>query len=163
MFSTIIRLAIMGIATVIISNLAEEKNRSQNTRSGGAGSRKRKSHKPFPRVPVRGGTAIHQVVNPEGELYTVDTINPSSPFYGADWDAVCRSLNERVPVNCRAFRPLCSRAHGFLGTLVTVGNVVGLLPACQIGVEENIPEGILITVRVTSIDPNRRHMMVGRI
>mgnify|MGYP006901955937 CR=1 FL=1 len=108
------------------------------------------------------GTRVHQIINPEGEIYTIDTISPRSSFYGPYWDAICHSQNEKCPIRARIGNSKHSRTGEHSGYTVRVGNVPCFLPASRGGVGFDGQAAREVHVRVISIDPNNRQIVVER-
>ena len=74
-----------------------------------------------------------QVVNTEGEVHTIDTSDPGSPFYGPVWARILTAKEQGQFIRGRATIRRISQADRFSGYMVDIDGVQVFLPASRAG------------------------------
>ncbi|HOT30306.1 MAG TPA: hypothetical protein PLU72_19190 [Candidatus Ozemobacteraceae bacterium] len=108
-------------------------------------------------------SGVFEVVNPEGEVYLVDTATPGSPHYGPDWAALCRSYLTGSFVAGTIFEEVRSRAGEFAGYRVRVGQIRCFLPASRASGLSGPGGKTLVVAAVQDIDPNSRNVTLAEV
>lgn len=76
---------------------------------------------------------VFQIMNPEGELYTVDTTKPGTPFYGSAWQNILGSRERGEFIRGRAATRCFSKGDRFSGYVMDIEGVRAFLPASKAG------------------------------
>jgi hypothetical protein len=74
------------------------------------------------------GLRSFQIVNPEGEVHTVDTSDLSSPFYGPVWTRILDCHKKGEFLRGRAARRCVSQEDRFSGYVIDIDGVDAFLP-----------------------------------
>ena len=75
---------------------------------------------------------VFTVTNPEGELYSINTADKNSPFYGPVWRSILKANDRGECFRGRAVKRSCGRADGaFHGYFIDIGGVQAFLPASK--------------------------------
>lgn len=102
---------------------------------------------------------IFMVSNPEGEVYSINTNDSRSPFYGAGWQRVLEAYENNEFLRGRASLRRISRADRFSGYTLYVDGDEGLsvfLPASQAGYfrdPANDASNKFVAFKIKSINP----------
>ena len=76
---------------------------------------------------------VFQVMNPEGELYSINTADTNSPFYGAAWADILSKKERGEFLRGRAAIRRFSRDDRFAGYSVDIDGINAFLPASKAG------------------------------
>ncbi len=97
------------------------------------------------------------VVNPEGEVFPVNTAETSSPFYGPVWTRILDVYTKGDFVRGRVSSRMTSKDGRFSGYSVSVDGVPAFLPASKSGVfrnEENDATSRCIALKIQDVFTN---------
>jgi hypothetical protein len=102
------------------------------------------------------------VVNPEGEVYDIDTASPDSLFYGPGWTRVLSAYAEKPGevLRARASLRIRDKENRFAGYQVWVDHVPAFLPRSRSGCfadETRDATGKCLLVRPLSVHPIGRY------
>jgi hypothetical protein len=102
------------------------------------------------------------VVNPEGEVYDIDTASPASVFYGPGWTRILSAYAEKPGevLRARASMRIRDKENRFAGYQVWVDHVPAFLPRSRSGCfadETRDATGKCLLVRPLSVHPSGRY------
>lgn len=103
--------------------------------------------------------SVFMVQNPEGEIYSIDTNDVKSPFYGSGWQRVFEANEKNEFLRGRAAIRRISREDRFSGYTVFIDgdeNLRVFLPACKAAYYRdpaNDASGKFIAFKIESINP----------
>ena len=80
-----------------------------------------------------GRDGVFQVMNPEGEIYSINTADTNSPFYGAAWANILSKKDRGEFLRGRAAIRRFSRDDRFAGYSVDIDGINAFLPASKAG------------------------------
>lgn len=78
-------------------------------------------------------SGVFHVMNPEGEIYTIDTTKRDTPFYGRVWANILSKKERGEFVRGRAVIRRFSRGDRFSGYSVDIDGINAFLPASRAG------------------------------
>ncbi len=78
------------------------------------------------------GGSVFSVMNPEGEIYSIDTTDKSSPFYGSVWTRILKAHERGECFRGKAVKRSCGRADGaFHGYFIDICGIQAFLPVSK--------------------------------
>ncbi|MBQ8691836.1 MAG: hypothetical protein IJ520_01670 [Synergistaceae bacterium] len=80
-----------------------------------------------------GRDGVFQVMNPEGEIYSINTADANSPFYGTAWANILSKKERGEFLRGRAAIRRFSRDDRFAGYSVDIDGINAFLPASKAG------------------------------
>jgi hypothetical protein len=107
---------------------------------------------------------VFQIVNPEGEIHTIDTADVSSPFYGPVWTRIFDAYLKGAFLRGRAFTRRISCENRFSGYSVSIDGIEAFLPQSKSHFfydTERDATNKCIALKVEMVYPNGAHL--GRV
>jgi hypothetical protein len=98
-----------------------------------------------------------QILNPEGEVHTVNTADPSSLFHGPVWTRILDCYTKEEFLRGRAFTRCISQEDRFSGYMVDIDGIEAFLPKRNAGYfydAEKDVTGKCLALKVDMVYPN---------
>ena len=145
-------LAVLGVIGMLLTSNGSS---STNSSSTSTRSSSRRSHSGSGSA---GTNCVFTVTNPEGELYSVDTSDKNSPFYGPVWRRILKAYTNGECFRGRAVKRSCGKADGaFHGYFIDISGVQAFLPVSKAAwfySSEHDACGKSLALMIADIHPN---------
>ena len=145
-------LAVLGVIGMLLTSNGRS---STNSSSTSTRSSSRRSHSGSGSA---GTNCVFTVTNPEGELYSVDTSDKNSPFYGPVWRRILKAYTNGECFRGRAVKRSCGKADGaFHGYFIDISGVQAFLPVSKAAwfySSEHDACGKSLALMIADIHPN---------